>query len=71
MTDLCSAATRLVVSVIKSFSDFIFQTDYPGLTLSIGAVLVGLFMIDLGWHYFNYFLASSGSHFRSGSGADK
>lgn len=71
MTDLCSAALRLVLSVIEDISSFIFNTDYPGLTLSIGAVLVGLLMIDLGWHYFDYFLSSSGSHFRSGTGADK
>lgn len=71
MTDLAAACVRCVMSAIKGVSDFIFNTDYPGLTLSIGAVLVGLLLIDLGWNYFDYFVSSSGSHVRSGSGADK
>ena len=71
MSELTSACTRLVLSVLKCISDFIFNTDYPGLTLSIGAVLVGLLMIDIGWNYFDYFVSSSGTHFRSGAGADK
>lgn len=72
MTELANACGRLVLDVLGKINDFIFHTNYPGFTsLSIGAVLVGLLLIDLGWHYFNYFLASSGTHFRSQSGADK
>lgn len=59
MTSALSQAVSFIISIIGQLSDFIFSTDYPGMTITIGAVLVGFLMIDLGWTYFDYFLHAS------------
>ena len=56
MTSALQQAVTFIISIIGSLSDFIFSTNYPGMTITIGAVLVGFLMIDLGWTYFDYFL---------------
>lgn len=64
MTFALQQLVQLVTSVIGAFVDFIFTTDYPGFTFTIGAVLLGMILIDLGFNYLDYFLHSSGSHVR-------
>lgn len=56
MTSALSQAVSFIVSIIGSLVDFCFETDYPGMTITIGAVLLGFLMIDLGWTYMDYFL---------------
>ena len=59
MTSALSQAVSFIVSIIGSLVDFCFETDYPGMTITIGAVLLGFLMIDLGWTYLDYFMHST------------
>ena len=56
MTAPLSQAVAFIVSIIGSLIEFCFETDYPGMTITIGGVLIGFLMIDLGLTYFDYFL---------------
>ena len=59
MTERLSAALHGVINVIGSFASMIFETDYPGLTLSIGAVLIGFLLYEIGWDYMDFFTHTS------------
>lgn len=63
MTEALAKCVSLITSVIGSFVDFIFSQDYPGFAISIGAVLLGWLLIDLGFDYIDYFLHTS-SHIK-------
>ena len=59
MTERLSAALHGVINVIGSFASMIFETDYPGLTISIGAVLIGFLLYEIGWDYMDFFTHTS------------
>lgn len=60
MTNLLTQALALIVDVLHTFIDFIFSTDHPGFVgISIGAVMVGIFMIVSGFDYLDFFLGSN------------
>lgn len=63
MSATLRTAIEGILSVFNSFINFAFETNYPGFAISIGAVLIALFMIELGLNYIDYFL-SSGNHFK-------
>lgn len=56
MTSALSQAVAFIISIIGSLVEFCFNTDYPGMTITIGGVLLGFLMIDLGMTYFDYFM---------------
>ena len=58
MTSTLTQLISLVTSVFGKIIDFCFDTEYPGMFITIGAVLIGWFMIDLGFDYIDYFLHS-------------
>lgn len=62
MTNILGQALALVIGVFRAIVQFCFDTNYPGLLMSIGAVMIGLFMIGLGFDYLDYFVG--GSHVR-------
>lgn len=60
MTNILSQAITGLISIFRSFVTFAFNTDHPGFTgITIGAVLVGIFMIGLGFDYIEYFTGGS------------
>ena len=63
MTETLTGLISIITSVIGSFVDFIFEQPYPGFVISIGAVLLGWLLIDLGFDYLDYFLHTS-SHIK-------
>lgn len=63
MTSVLFEALQGIISVFNSLVQFTVDTDYPGFTISIAAVLIGLFMISLGFDYLDFFLGTS-SHVR-------
>ena len=64
MTERLSAALNGVINIIGSFATMIFSTNYPGLTISIGAVLIGLLLYEIGWDYMDFFTHTSESSVR-------
>ena len=58
MTSTLTQLISLVTSVFGKIIDFCFDTEYPGMFITIGGVLIGWFMIDLGFDYIDYFLPS-------------
>lgn len=63
MTSILWEALQGIISVFNALVQFTVDTDYPGFTISIAAVLIGLFMISLGFDYLDFFLGTS-SHVR-------
>ena len=60
MTSTLSAGIGLVVSSFQAMVDFCFNTVHPGFTtITIGAVLSGIFMLSLGFDYLDFFLGSN------------
>lgn len=59
MSSTLVSMLSMIVNAFRSFVDFIFSQDYPGFTITIGAVLVGYFMISLGFDYLDFFLGGS------------
>lgn len=59
MTEMLGQALAGVIGVFRAIVDFCFDTNYPGLVVSIGAVMIGLFMIGLGFDYLDYFTGGS------------
>lgn len=59
MTNLLGQALTLVIGVFRAIVQFCFDTNYPGLLVSIGAVMIGLFMIGLGFDYLDFFVGGS------------
>lgn len=55
MTTVLGQAISCVISVFATFWNMCFTTDYPGMTISIGAVLVGFLLIEVGIEYLNFF----------------
>lgn len=55
MTTVLGQAISCVISVFGTFWNMCFTTDYPGMTISIGAVLVGFLLIEVGIEYLNFF----------------
>lgn len=62
MSSMLSDAIQGIISIFRSFVSFAFNTVHPGFTyITIGAVLVGIFMIGLGFDYIEYFTGGSKS----------
>lgn len=60
MSELLTSGVSLVVNTFNSFVSCAFNTVHPGFVgVSIGAVLVGLFMIGLGFDYIDFFLGAN------------
>lgn len=59
MTSVLVEALQGVISIFNALVEFTVETDYPGFTISIAAVLIGLFMISVGFDYLDFFLGSS------------
>lgn len=55
MTEALGQAISCVISVIGTFWNMIMTTAYPGMTITFGAVLVGILLVDLGFEYLNFF----------------
>lgn len=50
-----------IISFMGNIANFVFTTPFPGFgDISIGGVLVALFIVSLGFHYMEYFLSGSG-----------
>ena len=64
MSSDVSFALSGIIGVFKKFADFCFSHPYPGLGITIGAFLVGCFMVDYGFNLLHYFLSSGGSSIR-------
>ena len=62
MSTVLEQCIQLVLSVFKAFVDFCFDTDYPGLVVSFGAVMCAIFMIELGFNYLDFFTRSSNAN---------
>lgn len=63
MNSVLVEAIQGVISIFNALIQFTVDTDYPGFTISIAAVLVGVFMISVGFDYLDFFLGTS-SHIR-------
>lgn len=63
MNSVLVEAIQGVISIFNALVQFTVDTDYPGFTISIAAVLVGVFMISVGFDYLDFFLGTS-SHIR-------
>ena len=63
MTNLLQNCLSLVTSIVGAFATWLFETPYPGLLVSFGAVMIGWLMISLGWDYLDFFLHTE-SHVR-------
>lgn len=60
MSSALSSAVQLIISVFRSIVTFCFETPHPGFTyITIGAVLVAVFMVSLGLDYIEYFTGGS------------
>lgn len=66
MNPALTDAVSGIMHVFYKIAQFVFQHPYPGLTITIGGVLVGCFMIDWGFDLLRYFLNSKGSSIREG-----
>lgn len=55
MTNTLEKCIQFVIAVFANFFNSIFQIKYPAMTISIGAVLLGILLIDLGFEYLNFF----------------
>lgn len=62
MSSTLTSCLSLIVSVFRSIVDFAFTEPHPGFSvITIGAVLVGIFMINLGFDYLDFFLGGGSS----------
>ena len=59
MSEMLGQALAGVIGVFRAIVDFCFDTNYPGLVVSFGAVMIGLFMIGLGFDYLDFFTGGS------------
>lgn len=55
MTTALGQAISAVISVFATFWNMLFTTDYPGFTISMGAVLLGFILVEVGFEYLNFF----------------
>ena len=69
MSERLSSLLGCIIDVVKSWYNFLFTHPYPGLAISIGAVLVGVFMIDYGLSLLRYFLNTHGNSVRESGGS--
>lgn len=61
MSNALSQAIVGILSFVKTVVTFTFSTPFPGFnSISIGGVLVALFIVSLGFTYLEYFLNASG-----------
>lgn len=68
MSSALSDSLSLIISIVRSLIEFMFETPHPGfMYITIGGVLIGLFMISFGFDLMDFFLdGKSSSHVRSG-----
>ena len=69
MSERLTSIMSCIIGIIKSWYNFMFTNPYPGLAISIGAVLVGVFMIDYGLSLLRYFLNTHGNSVRESGGS--
>lgn len=60
MTQALSQALSCVISVFASFVNMIFNMSYPAMTISFGAVLLGIILVDIGFSYLDFFAKKDG-----------
>lgn len=63
MTQTLGQAISAIISIIASFFNMLFEMNYPAMTISLGSVLVGIMLIDLGFEYLNFFSKKDGSDY--------
>lgn len=61
MTNTLGQSISAFISIIASFFNMLFEMNYPAMTISFGAVLIGIMLIDLGFEYLNFFSKKGGS----------